>query len=1032
MESQVVQLISYQTSSDNYTRTRAEQEFDQLSRSDPSQTLYTLVVVGTSDQVDFGVRQAALLHIKRLVPKFWSPAFDSYEGPSTVQTEAKQFIRDGLLKLVGDPDSKIRNSASYAITQIAAVDYPDEWPSLLSNLYDMVTDTKSTPSQVLGSLGVLQDLFDDLIPEEQFFEGGVSMRIMQTAELILNSDSSTHQIKAQTLKLLKTVIEILNTAEISGNQARAQFVDQVVPHVLDLLANIAAGFVHDKSSLDSLFVAGLKNELYGCLTSLVTSFPRVAESINGRLLETVLEEINNMASVYVPFLTVEDMDAAINSAFRDSKEFQASQTERIESSKSLVTLIASEIEFLQSLLDLSNDVVPGPVLQKLCALLVQLSGLPVEAQSGFEDDFNEFVSVETELSIETGTAVRDAAKDLLESVTASTNQSMINQLVQTFTTQVHEGADWRLLESTAYLLMCLFSNDTGSEDANVPFKLQDLLEFVINLIPAHIGDSQLFVSRLVLLVPKYILRYESQLETFSVSSLEQILAVVHKLDHGFEIVKAASLISFQYFNHFVRSSQFSEQTQSQLLDLVNQIMNDATEDANIMILESLTIIININNTALVQNEAIFNLCLTIGFRDCSNYSLTASTLECIEDLLKDIPQENYLNLCYKGLEPLLKIIADSKGQYSPELDLSLQVLTVFIKGPNQDSQIPQDVFQFLFPEICNLILSCDDDETLQSSSEVFNGLLAKSSQFIMSYRDPASGTSGDELVLKILSKFLSPSMSDRAIVRLGDLVVLLIQNFSSEASVWQYFEDILKAVTLRLISAKEMITIENLVLIFNTLTVQQPQQTIDFLANFSVDNRPALEKVIPVWLQSFEVMRGYDKILSNIKAFIEIYKLNDQRLKSFAVNGDVIPNQIPDDVIVTRSMSKKMPIKYEQIGADVKIIKLLLSEFKFQEKSAQRAQHAQQVQKPDSDDDDDGWEDLDEVGVPTFEQLRQYAEEDEQTGRSVADNNGDDIRQLLGSFFKECTARNTSGFHEIYSLLSEEDKRFLTEYVAFT
>ncbi|KAH3681902.1 hypothetical protein WICPIJ_007132, partial [Wickerhamomyces pijperi] len=67
--------------------------------------------------------------------------------------------------------------------------------------------------------------------------------------------------------------------------------------------------------------------------------------------------------------------------------------------------------------------------------------------------------------------------------------------------------------------------------------------------------------------------------------------------------------------------------------------------------------------------------------------------------------------------------------------------------------------------------------------------------------------------------------------------------------------------------------------------------------------------------------------------------------------GDVIPNQIPDDVIVTRSMSKKMPIKYEQIGADVKIIKLLLSEFKFQEKSAQRAQHAQQVQKPDSDDD---------------------------------------------------------------------------------
>ncbi|KAG7822377.1 hypothetical protein KL909_004065 [Ogataea angusta] len=1025
MESQVAQLISHQTNPDNYVRARAEQEFDQLVRADPSQALCTLVVVGTSPHLDLAVRQGALLHVKRLVPKFWSPAFDSYEGPSTIAATAKQYVRDGLLKLVGDADSKIRNSASYAITQISAVDYPDEWPSLLSDLYAAATDKASTAYQVLGSLAVLQDLFDDLIPDEQFFEGGVSVRILQTCEMILTSDSYNFQIKAQTLRLLKTVVDIFNSAEVSDHPARKQFVDQVVPRLVDLFAAMAAQLVENEALLRSLVIVGLKNELYGCLSALANTFPKLVAPHAPRLLDTAVRELASTAAVYVPLLAAQDIEAATNAQFSDVTEFQSVHIERIDSSELLATAVAGTIAFLQALADLPDTLLPEATVHELCSLLVQLNVLPREAQAGYEADYNEFVSVETELTIETGTVVRDATRDLLETANTELNGAMVAELVRRLTAQARADAADASVESTAYLLLCLFSNEAELQPSFEPAKL---LDFLLQLVPEQFHHAQLLSARLIMLVPKFLMKYEPYLKEYGVRALEQILSLPLDADH--ELVVAAVLIAFQYFNHFIPSAQFTTDIQTRLLQLVKQLADSAAEDTNIMLLEALTIIINIDNRALAADEATLMLCMNLGFRDCSNFSLTASALECVEDLLKGLPEHTYVGLCYKALPPLLKVVGDSNGEYSAELDLALQVLAVFLKGPgSEDAAVPQDVFQAVFPSICGLILKCDDDEVLQSSSEVFNVLLSRGSPQIRAYRDAASGATGNELLLKIVSKFLSPAMSDRAIVRLGDLIVLLITNFSSESSVWQHFQDILRAATLRLLAAKEMITIENLVLVFNTLTVLQPQQTVDFLAGFAVDGGSALEKVLPVWLQAFEVMRGYDRILSNIRAFIEMYRLDDARLKRTLVNGDVLPNQVPDDVIVTRSMARKMPLRYEQVGADVKIVRLLLNEYKFQVRSAQKTEQAETAQPPD---DDDGWEDLDDVGVPSFEQLQQYVHEDEHTGRTLADNHGDEIRQLLAAFFKECTAKNLCGFQDVYARLGDEDKRFLTEYVAFT
>ncbi|GME91810.1 unnamed protein product [Ambrosiozyma monospora] len=215
--------------------------------------------------------------------------------------------------------------------------------------------------------------------------------------------------------------------------------------------------------------------------------------------------------------------------------------------------------------------------------------------------------------------------------------------------------------------------------------------------------------------------------------------------------------------------------------------------------------------------------------------------------------DSYLRLCYSGLPKLLNVLesfgspgngtgnggTNAGDRDADETAVEGDDTAVAGVGANgggavEKFELPSDVFQFVFPSIYKFILRCSDDQLLQTSSEVFNEFLKVSSNEIQNYRDQETNATGNEILLKIVSKFLSPELSDQAIAKLGDLINLVLTNFQSSELVQCYFEDVLKAVTLRLIHAKEIMTVENLILIFNKLTVVQPQGTIDFLTNFQV------------------------------------------------------------------------------------------------------------------------------------------------------------------------------------------------------
>ena len=82
-------------------------------------------------------------------------------------------------------------------------------------------------------------------------------------------------------------------------------------------------------------------------------------------------------------------------------------------------------------------------------------------------------------------------------------------------------------------------------------------------------------------------------------------------------------------------------------------------------------------------------------------------------------------------------------------------------------------------------------------------------------------------MLKIVSKFLSPELSDSAANKCGSIVISLIDQFQNYL-LSDFLTQILESAANRLVIAKETATIENLVMVFCQLVLKSPAEMIDF------------------------------------------------------------------------------------------------------------------------------------------------------------------------------------------------------------
>lgn len=997
----ILKLLQNVQSINNETRIKAELELSSIITASTDQCTYSLLQIALNNaDVDITLRQAALLQLKRVVPKYWSGGFKAFVGTHSISQNIKKIVRESLLQLLSDTNSKIRASAGYAIVQIAAVDYPDEWPTILQDLYNGTINTDGNQFQIIGSLNVLQEIFDDVILEDQFFEGGIAVTVLKNCESLLNLENVSPQIKVESLRLLAVVCKMLACSNIDSDY-RHQLINNAIPHIYFFLSTFIEQLTRNEEFIKSIQCWDIIYEASGVLDTILNSYAHIFSELNDPLTSTILHILKTEEPFYRHLIASQATNSIMESTFQDLKEFTLIQREIREPMHVVVCTISKQIELLQTLLGIFSPRYPT-FIEDNWLLLISINYLPNERVQNYISNFNEFVTDETELGIQK--TVRESTAEFFRQIDPTYTPTLLSILVSKLEIAHHDPHDY--IESMLYAFQCLLDTDEQPEKPN--FDLLNFLELLVGCVTTRVGnlfnESPILISRLILILPKLIMTYKDELSNYGIPTLQTIVQQYDSLfvDETYNVIRASILISAQYFNHFIRAKEFGVNVQEKLVLIFQKLAEDAEEDTEIMLLETMSIIICIDNIRISQHPEILSSILHIGFNDSSNFSLNTYTFECITDIITNIPINTYINLVTFVLPQLVNFIKLFKGEYQSDIDLSLQVINTIIKNPTDNFVLPPEIFNEIFPLVTEFILSCNDDQLLQNASELINSLAELAPVLINNYPN------GSHSLIQIIAYLLSPEMSDRAISKLGGLINLL-PNFPQ---VSQYHEEILKALTIRISQTKEIPTLENLMQIFNHLTVTHPRETLEFLKSFQINDRIAIEIILPIWIQTYPVMRG-DEILFNSKAFMEIFKLQDNVVHSVLVDGEP---KAPEGVIVTRSMAKKL--QHEQVHADAKIIQLLINELKHEldqlNKDNERVENSVVQLVENGNEESDGWEDFDDYDL---DNLKDYVD--------ASASEGENLKDCIIQFFKQCTIEDIGNFKGIYNELSDSDKELI-------
>lgn len=173
MEQQVLDLLGATLDASGPIRNDAERQLEQLYTNDAFPI--SLISIAAHKSVPVEHRQAALLSLKKLVLKTWSPSLEEYEGTEVLSDATKEQIRQSVLAVAtaSEEERKIVAAASYVVSKIASVDFPEQWPSLLPTLLNAVPQADAT--QLHGVLVVLGNLVEDGFDDEQFSSSAVDL-----------------------------------------------------------------------------------------------------------------------------------------------------------------------------------------------------------------------------------------------------------------------------------------------------------------------------------------------------------------------------------------------------------------------------------------------------------------------------------------------------------------------------------------------------------------------------------------------------------------------------------------------------------------------------------------------------------------------------------------------------------------------------------------------------------------------------------------------------------------------------------------
>lgn len=411
-----------------------------------------------------------------------------------------------------------------------------------------------------------------------------------------------------------------------------------------------------------------------------------------------------------------------------------------------------------------------------------------------------------------------------------------------------------------------------------------------------------------------------------------------------------------------RAPDFQKRTVAAISKFVSKLdLEDLKESEDLLdtLVETLRDTIMAAPSECLDHPAL-DILFTLASQGASSFQtsmLVSEAFESITSAMAALGPESYAHLCAKVLPTLTGAldVADMTEQASLS-DMAVTLLASLAE--NGPTPLPQGFIATVMPKLYRLLFSNVDFTIHQSATLTIKHLLIHDAEQIFAWQDTDTGKGGLEIILLVIDRLLGPGIEDASAAEVGGLAVELVERAGAE-KLGPYLMRLLQIVAIRLSTATHANFVQNLVMVFARLCLTNAQEVIDFLSQVQVpEPNPGsgLEVVMRKWLESCVNFSGYEAIRQNVIALTNIYNLQDARLSSIPVQGDLVAQN--STRIKTRSQSKREPDQYSTITVPLKLVKVLVQELVASSPTGSTFKGAKfSTDGHASDDDDDEWED---------------------------------------------------------------------------
>ncbi|CDM31136.1 hypothetical protein DTO013E5_232 [Penicillium roqueforti] len=1031
MEQELLSLLADTQSPKADTRRAAESQLESLYVHDSF--AISLTAIASHESVPVNLRQSALSVLRTFIAAAWSPILDEFKGQILINDANKSSVRQALLVLAtnDNPQRKVKNSASFAVSKIASADFPDDWPELLPSLLSIINNSASTDGQMHGALKVLLDLVDTGFSEEQFFN--VARDLVSSLFAVATAESRRPMLRALAVAVFRSCFDTLEMVLEQHKTAIKQFMDEVLSGWSPFFDTALKAPLpqppneeeeHKQGEIASQWrgIVGLKLQVVKTLMKIRMVFPALLTAQSPIFFSTVWTELTNALPIYQNFYIEDNRQSRLEDADGLPHSLDFLVLEELDIIQALLKAPPVKAELQQQLQNAGATASTSSWLPEIMKLASSYAQITTEEEALWEIDVNLFLSEET--SVTANYTPRTCSGDLAikagEWLKGTAAEGLLGYMNTVF---ADSSVSWKSREASLYILNCLL-RDFGEVDQEISPELAS--HFTQFVQYATQQEQELLRARGYLVAGALSKVAGKAFQQTTSSYLEATLKAI--AEDPAEVVQVACIRVLQdlmpalpkglarpfqpaviaAISEFISAHDLREQTDS--------------DDLKVTLAETLRDTIMADSSVVLSSPAI-DVLFNIASSGAENFQLTLTVTEAFEDIVDQITDsgpDSYMRLCEKVLPSLMGAI--DVGNLTEENALTNFAADLLrALAERSPEPMPAGFVETVMPKLNRLLLNSDEAELIRPATEAVRHMLSHDFAQFIAWRDPQSGKEALEVVLVIIDRLLGPAVDDNAATEVGQLAAELVERAGSER-LGPYLPQLLQAVAQRLATAQQAQFIQSLILVFARLTLISAHEVVDFLAQVNLGGQSGLTVVLSKWLENSVNFAGYDEIKQNIFALARLYELADPRVAEVPVKGDLIIQDTGR--IKTRSQARKNPDQFTTVPAPLKIIKVLVEELGAASGNKEIDAAAAALDDADSDDDDDDWEDLPsqvlDLGIGATKQgLLNFGEGGSESVFGVR-RRDDETQGFLVDFFRQASTQ--PGFQELYAALTPDEQ----------